>query len=622
VINLSVSPRRPLLVVDATTDDVTVTLPDTSNSVPFVAVERTDASGNTVTVVDASAATITTVDASSSAMFGAKAGTWVFLSSSSGGSGITQLTGDVTAGPGSGSVAATLATAQPAVHTWALAQTFTVAPVFTNQSGTRTALGATTVGGNLFTAANPGAITFIRANADNSVSFLDAATFRTAIGAGTGSGTVTAVSIATANGFSGSSSGGATPALTIVAGAITPSSVAASGTVTGSNLSGSNTGDQTTSGTANQVAVATGTTNPVISLAGPHDFTTQTSRGVLIGAGTSAIVATSAGTAGRVLTSFGSGADPNWQVACPPNLLVNGGWATWQRDPTLAGLTNADDTYCADRWYALTQTTSVTTTRDTGALGAPYAGKITNGVTSQRYGVAQILESVDSIPYRGRDITFSCKMKKPSGAANMRLAILEWTGTADAVTSDVVLSWTSGTYTAGNFFLAANLTVVGTTSTSVGTSFTTASVSGGVSSSCNNLIVVAWVEGAEASAHFIITECDLYDGLTTNREWIPRAYSQELAMCQRYCLVLNSQPIGVALNANNMYSRGLFAHPSMRTTPTLGTVPAAAFSVNAGSAGTVQLVSPTPQASSFNNPSANWTVGALVSVTAALEAEL
>lgn len=50
------------------------------------------------------------------------------------------LTGNVT-GSGTGSFAATLATAQPAVHTWALAQTFTVAPVFTDQSGTRTALG-------------------------------------------------------------------------------------------------------------------------------------------------------------------------------------------------------------------------------------------------------------------------------------------------------------------------------------------------------------------------------------------------------------------------------------------------------------------------------------------------
>lgn len=40
-----------------------------------------------------------------------------------------------------------------------------------------------------------------------------------------GTGTVTAVSVATANGFSGSSSGGATPALTIIAGAIVPTSV-------------------------------------------------------------------------------------------------------------------------------------------------------------------------------------------------------------------------------------------------------------------------------------------------------------------------------------------------------------------------------------------------------------
>lgn len=72
---------------------------------------------------------------------------------------------------------------------------------------------------------------------------------------GKGNGTVTAVSIATANGFSGSSSGGATPSLTIVAGAITPTSVnsivlsgsatptlAVTGTTT---ISGSNTGDQT-----------------------------------------------------------------------------------------------------------------------------------------------------------------------------------------------------------------------------------------------------------------------------------------------------------------------------------------------------------------------------------------
>lgn len=49
---------------------------------------------------------------------------------------------------------------------------------------------------------------------------------------GKGAGTVTAVSVATANGISGSSSGGATPALTLALGAITPSSIACSGNAT------------------------------------------------------------------------------------------------------------------------------------------------------------------------------------------------------------------------------------------------------------------------------------------------------------------------------------------------------------------------------------------------------
>jgi hypothetical protein len=58
-------------------------------------------------------------------------------------------------------------------------------------SAARTNLGATTLGANLFTVTNPGAITFPRFNADNSVSALGASDFRTAIGAGTGGGDVT-----------------------------------------------------------------------------------------------------------------------------------------------------------------------------------------------------------------------------------------------------------------------------------------------------------------------------------------------------------------------------------------------------------------------------------------------
>jgi hypothetical protein len=76
-------------------------------------------------------------------------------------------------------------------------------------SAARTNLGATTLGANLFTVTNPSAITFPRFNENNSVSALSASDFRTAIGAGTGTGDAVLASDQTFTGtntFSGSSS--------------------------------------------------------------------------------------------------------------------------------------------------------------------------------------------------------------------------------------------------------------------------------------------------------------------------------------------------------------------------------------------------------------------------------
>ena len=66
----------------------------------------------------------------------------------------------------------------------------------------RTSLGSTTVGDNFFTLTNPSAITFVQINADNSITTMDAPTFRTAIGAGTGAGTVTSIDGAGGTGIS------------------------------------------------------------------------------------------------------------------------------------------------------------------------------------------------------------------------------------------------------------------------------------------------------------------------------------------------------------------------------------------------------------------------------------
>jgi hypothetical protein len=67
--------------------------------------------------------------------------------------------------------------------------------IATNSAAARLAIGATTVGENLFTLANPDNIRFIRINANNTISSLSAADFRTAISATTNQGTVTSVGL-------------------------------------------------------------------------------------------------------------------------------------------------------------------------------------------------------------------------------------------------------------------------------------------------------------------------------------------------------------------------------------------------------------------------------------------
>lgn len=105
----------------------------------------------------------------------------------------------------------------------------------TTAGGALTGLGGTTTGVNLFTLANPSAVTFIRINADNTATALDATAFRTAIGAGTSStvGTVTQI-IASNTAVSG---------LSLSGGTITDSgTIAITGTL---SVVGSNFGSQT-----------------------------------------------------------------------------------------------------------------------------------------------------------------------------------------------------------------------------------------------------------------------------------------------------------------------------------------------------------------------------------------
>ena len=145
-------------------------------------------------------------------------------------------------------------------------------------------LGATSIGKNLVGLANPGAITFPRFNANNSISSLSATDFRTAIGAGSSSasGTVTSVAALTL-GTSGTDvsstvANGTTAA--VVSLQIPTASASNRGALSAANWSTFNA-KTTNTGTVTSVTASTASTNG-LSLSG----------GAITGSGTIAITGT------------------------------------------------------------------------------------------------------------------------------------------------------------------------------------------------------------------------------------------------------------------------------------------------------------------------------------------
>jgi hypothetical protein len=198
--------------------------------------------------------------------------------------------------------------------------------------------------------------------------------------------------------------------------------------------------------------------------------------------------------------------------------------------------TNADDTYCLDRWNILTQTSTVAVTQVTLAENnTPYMMRITQSQASaQRFGVEQIVEALNAYNLRGQSVTLSARVRM-SASTTLRYAILEWTGTADSVTSDVVNDWTSGTYTAGNFFLGANLTVTATGSTALtANTLTSVSLSTTMGSSTNTLIVFFWTDSTQAQNVTLDVGNAQFEYGATASAFERRPVGAEFTLCARY----------------------------------------------------------------------------------------
>jgi trimeric autotransporter adhesin len=176
----------------------------------------------------------------------------------------------------------------------------------TTNTAARTNLGASTLGSNIFTITNPSAITFPRFNADNTISSLDAATFRTAIGAGTGSGTVTSVG-----------------------GTGTVNGITLSGTVTSSGnltLGGTLSGVSLTTQVSGTLPIANGGTNATTAanaLTNLGAYPASNPSGYTSNTGTVTSVATGTGLTGGTITTSGT-ISLTGQALALNNLATNG----------------------------------------------------------------------------------------------------------------------------------------------------------------------------------------------------------------------------------------------------------------------------------------------------------
>mgnify|MGYP000045774204 FL=1 len=255
------------------------------------------------------------------------------------------------------------------------------------------------------------------------------------------------------------------------------------------------------------------------------------------------------------------------------NRVINGDMRVCQRTT----LGSSDDTFTLDRWTVLMEAANgcVVTqeTSDVPTDGSKYAAKLTVGSgEDNKFGLATYLEFRDIADLRGKTISLQAKLKATAAITDVRMAVLEWTSTADSVTSDVAGTWGSaGT----NPALASNWAYLGTPANlSPTTSWATYRVEGlTVGASANNLAVFIWCEDETTTVttdYLLITDVQLEEGPTCSG-FERRHYAQELALCQRYLQRIGGVSSAVVFaslgsaTANNQAEFGPLLRAPMRT---------------------------------------------------------
>lgn len=197
-----------------------------------------------------------------------------------------------------------------------------------------------------------------------------------------------------------------------------------------------------------------------------------------------------------------------------------------------------DDTYSDhNRWYALTQSGNVSALTMTNvATGVPRLMRVTQEhASSQRFGYAQIVEQRHARHLRGKTVTLSAMVRCSNLNMSPRVAILAWTGTGNAVTSDIIADWSSASYALGGLFASSSLALVavgGIVTPAVNTLYSIRAT-GVVPDTMANLIAVIVTNTGTAQNTRFDFRAQLEDGGLPS-PFEHRAPSIEETMCARF----------------------------------------------------------------------------------------
>jgi len=240
------------------------------------------------------------------------------------------------------------------------------------------------------------------------------------------------------------------------------------------------------------------------------------------------------------------------------DLWINSDFGINQR----AAASTADGNYGFDRTVNLCDGGSATLSQLAQPTdGIPYAlRQLQPDASPKRMGSLQIVEARNCLAYRGKNLVFAPKFRC-SAAVTIRVALVAWTSTADSPTRDVVNSWSSTTYTAGNFFVA------NTTPIAVGSAALTAATwadvavssasAGGIAApaAMNNLYLVWWTDTAVAQNVTLDASVIRAGQGTVLPIWTPPDAQTEISRCKRY--YETSYSFGVAVGTSSLGGVGI-----------------------------------------------------------------